>query len=176
MNTNYSDKVIEAFKINQPDMEMTGEDFRLLMSMMMSKDENLNKNVNDLDKSSEIYIHFQPLIDSFVSQVFLKRVEVCTSLKISLGALIILLLYMENPRNAVIYTYYLDYKLEPNTLVTLTVFGEKAFSWGMFSPIQLDNIWDAMQPEKKTQKNTNVVVKWFNTAISWITSKFEKTL
>ena len=173
---NYNDKVIEAFKTNQPDTELTMEDAKLLISMLMSKDENLDKCVNDLDKSSEIYIHFQPLIDSFVSQVFLKQVEVCTNLKISLGALIVLLLYMENPRNAVIYTYYLDYKLEPNTLVTLKVFGEKAFPWGMFSPVQLDNIWDAMQPEKKAQKKTNVVVKWFNTAISWITSKFGKTL
>ena len=51
---NYNDKVIEAFKTNQPDTELTMEDAKLLISMLMSKDENLDKCVNDLDKSSEI--------------------------------------------------------------------------------------------------------------------------
>jgi hypothetical protein len=171
---NYEEKVIEAFKVNQPDMEMTPEDARLLLSLLMSKDPTLKTDVNKLDKNSDVYKHFQPMIESFVSQVFLKRVENCTSLKISLGALIMLLLYMENPRNAVIYTYYLDYKLEPNTLVTLNVFGERAFPWGMFTPQQLDNIWEAMQPEKKPAKKLKWYVRWYNSVTTWITLKFEK--
>jgi hypothetical protein len=171
---NYDDKVIEAFKVNQPCMELTEEDAKILMSFLMSKDDNLNIDINKLDKNSDLYLHFEPIIDSFVSRVFLKRVEVCTTLKISLGALIMLLLYMENPRNAVIYTYYLDYKLEPNTLVTLDVLSRKALPWGVFTLEQLDNIWNAMQPEKKIEKKPNVVVKWLNTAIAWITRKFGK--
>jgi hypothetical protein len=169
-------KLKEVFETNQPSTELTEEDAKILMSFLMSKDKNLDIDIKDLDKDSDIYKHFQPLIESFVSQVFLKRVENCTSLKISLGALIILLIYMDNPRNAVIYTYFLDYKLQPNTLVTLDILSRKALPWGVFSLEQLDNIWNAMQPEKKPKKKLKWYIRWYNSVTTWITSKFGKKL
>jgi hypothetical protein len=119
----------------------------------MDKDVNMKIDINKIDKNSEIYKHFEPVIKSFLAQVFLTRIENLTTLKMSLGALIALLMYMENAGDCVIYSLYLQHKIEPNTLVTLDVFCQDAFRWGMFSREQLKNIWGILQTPDSKIKN-----------------------
>jgi hypothetical protein len=151
---NYIDRIDKAFENNVPKTPMTVKDSKILMSLLMSKDNNMNIDINELDKNSEIYQHFEPLINSFLAQIFLKRMEALTTLKMSLGALIMLLMYIDSPGNAVIYLYYLQGKLAPNTLVTLNIYSIKAFPWGVFNKNQLIKIWDAQKrkPEDEVSK------------------------
>jgi hypothetical protein len=117
----------------------------------MFTDKEFYEDLNEIDKDSEIYKHFKPLIESFPSQIFLKRLAGLTELRMTLGALIILSLYMKNPGICAMYAYYLYHKLPPNTLITLDKFSINLFPWGMFSKAQLDKIWDAQKRESEDE-------------------------
>jgi hypothetical protein len=141
----YMIRIDRIFEKILPQTPMKKEDAGVLMNLLMANDPDMNIDINDLDKNSEIYKHFEPVINSFLAQVFLKRIEYFTTLKMSLGALVLMLLYIESPGDSTIYTYYLHGKLAPNTLMTLDVFAMQAFPWGVFSPEQLREIWDAQK-------------------------------
>ena len=134
-------KLIDAFESREPRTPMTEDETHFFMNILLSGESELNADVNELDKESETYKHFKPLIESFVAKVFLKRLELLTTLKMSVGALIILMMHMESPGACVMYAFYLHHKLPPNTLVTVGTFAE-AFPWGFFSNKQLIEIWD----------------------------------
>ena len=144
----YMDRIDKVFENNPPNTPMTKEDMKIFIRFLLDKDDNMSMDINQLDKSSEIYKHFEPLINSFIAQIFLRRIECMTTLRMSLGALIVLLMYMDSPGNAVMYAYYLHGKLAPNTLVDLDVFSIKAFPWGVFSKEQLNTIWNAQKRKK----------------------------
>lgn len=139
------ERLVKAFENNSPHTELTEEETKVLLSIILSKEESLNIDINQLDKKSEIYVHFKPLIDSFQAQVFLKRLEGLSTVKMSLGALIMLLQYMNSAGSCVMYAYYIHSKLAPNTLVDMDTFSIKLFPWGMFSREQLNSIWDAQK-------------------------------
>jgi hypothetical protein len=149
----YKEKIDKAFKENVPETEMSSEDFRFLLKLLMNEDANLNIDLDELDKNSEIYKYFKSTIESFLAQIILTRIKHLTTLKMSLGALIGLLTFMENAGDCVVYTLYLQYKLEPNSLVTLRVFCEEALPHGMFSREQLKNIWSILKSTDDTTKN-----------------------
>jgi len=111
----------------------------------MSKDGELQKDVNELDKESEIYKHFKPMIDAFQLQVFLKRLEHMAKLKISLGAFIMIAQHLNSPGDAVMYAYYMFHKLPANCFVGIEEVSVKLFPWGFFSEEQLKAIWDAQK-------------------------------
>ena len=138
-------ELIDIFNQHFPNTPMTEDETMAYMNMLMSQDPIFDVNLDEADKEDQNYKHFKPLLDEFISKVFLKRLEVMTSLKMSLGALIILSFHMPNPAVAIMHCFYLSYKLPANTLVTLKVISEKLFPWGMFSDKQLNDIWDAQK-------------------------------
>lgn len=151
----FADRVKQAFQENSPNKELADDEMRTLVSLMMSKDSNLNQDVNDLDKESEFYKELKPLIESFQAQIFLQRIKHATSLKISLGVLIMLMHYLETAGSSVMYAYYMHMKLPENTLVNLRVFSMDLFPFGMFSNEQLNNIWDKQKVKKEDQLKGN---------------------
>ena len=151
---NYIDRIDKAFKNNVPGTPMDKEDTMFFMELLVTKTPELDMAIDEIDKSSPFYQHCKEFVESFPAQVFLKRIENLTTLKISLGALLMLLLYMKSAGDCVIYAYYLQGRLKPNTLVTLDVYSTKLFPWGVFSKEQLHNIWDAQKrkPEDEVSK------------------------
>lgn len=138
-------KLIDIFNQHSPNTPMSEDETMAYMNMLMSKDPIFDVDLNEADKEDPNYKHFKPLIDSFVPQVFLGRLKAMTSLKMSLGALIILIHHMESPGNAVMHTFYLHYKLPDYTLITLDVISRQLFPFGMFSEEQLNEIWNAQK-------------------------------
>jgi hypothetical protein len=92
MNT---ERLIKAFVDNQPRTEMTKDEMKALMSFLLSNEPEFKKEISKLDKTSEVYKHFKPIIESFQIKVFLNRLENLTTHSITLDALIILSQYME---------------------------------------------------------------------------------
>lgn len=153
-------ELVDIFQKYSPSTQMDIEETMAYMNMLMSKNPIFDTDINDVDKTDSIYQHFKPLIDSFIVQVFLKRIEVMTTLKISLGGLIILSLHLTSPGTAVMYAYYLYYKLPENTLVTLNIISEKLFPWGFFSDKQLNDIWDAQKVSAKEFGGTDNMIDY----------------
>lgn len=138
-------RLISAFEANLPQTPMSEEETRLALFLMTSKDSNINCDINEVDKSSEIYQHFKPLIDAFQMQVFFKRLEHLTSLRITLGAFLMIAQHLNSAGSAVMHAYYLHTKLPANTLVGVTEVSMQLFPWGFFSDEQLKTIWDAQK-------------------------------
>jgi hypothetical protein len=107
---------------------------------MSSKDPNVGRDIHEVDKSSEIYKHFKPIIDAFQMQVFLNKLEHLTTLRITLGAFLMLVFHLETAGHATMYAYYLHLKLPENALIG-TGDISSIFPWGFFSDKQLHSIW-----------------------------------
>jgi hypothetical protein len=112
-------KLIDIFNQHTPNTPMYEDETMAFMNMLLSDDPVFHVDLNEVDKENPNYQHFKPLIDEFVFQVFLKRLEVMTTLKMSLGALIILSFHIPSPGAAVMYAYYLHYKL-PEKYISYT--------------------------------------------------------
>lgn len=153
-------ELIDIFNQHSPITPMSEDETMAYMGMLMSNDPVFDVDLKEVDTENPNYQHFKPLIDEFVIQVFLKRLENMTSLKISLGALIILAMHMPSPGAAVMLTFYLHYKLPENTLVTLNVIAEKLFSFGMFSDEQLNSIWDAQKVSSEEFGGTDNMIDY----------------
>jgi len=78
-------------------------------------------------------------------QIFLKRLELLTKLEITLGATIFIGMHIENPGQAVMYAYYIHRKYKGGSLLTLNELTSKIFPWGMLSPKQFEEMWDAQK-------------------------------
>lgn len=139
------EKLINAYRDNSPRTELSADEFQILMTLLLSKENEMKCDINKLDKESKLYQHFKPLIDSFYIQVFLKRLSAFSTIKVCLGALIMLAEHFENPAHVVMYAFYMHHNLSPNTLVDLDVFSTKLFPWGFFSEEQLNKIWDSQK-------------------------------
>ena len=148
------EKLVDIFNQHSPNTQMSEDETIAYMNMLLSKDPIFDVDLDEADKEDPNYIHFKPLIESFVPQVFLKRLEVMTTLKMSLGALIILSMHMPSPCAAVMHTFYLHYKLPDYTLVTLDVISRQLFPFGMFSEKQLNVIWDAQKVSGDDRSNS----------------------
>lgn len=145
-------RVAKLFQDNKPDTPMSDDEMRSMMGIMLSKEPQLTTPMDDLDKESEIYKHFKPLIDAFQLQVFLTRLKHVSKMRITLGALIMIAQHLEYAGNAVMYAYYCWLKLKPHTLITSTIIVEDLFPWGFFSDEQLNSIWDS---QKLTREETD---------------------
>lgn len=138
-------RVIDAFKENKPCTPMTEDETRFMFNILLSKDPEFSKEIGELDKESELYKHFEPLIKGFQMQIFLKRLEHLTSLRITFGAFLIIATHLENAGSAVMHAFYLHDKLPANTLVNTVEVATNLFPWGFFSEEQLEKIWDAQK-------------------------------
>jgi len=144
--------LIDIFDQHNPNTQMSEEETMVMFKILMSDDPNLFCDLDEIDKESKVYEHMKPLVESFEARVFLGRIKALTSLKISLGALIILMHHMESAGKAVMHAFYLYHKFPENTLVTTGKIAE-IFPWGFFSDEQLNTIWDAQKVERDNYKN-----------------------
>lgn len=146
------EKIVDLFNSQSPKTPMCPDETSFMINViMLDSVNNFDIPLNELSKDSEEYQHFKPIIESFFAQIFIKRLEYLTSLKISLGALIILSYHMDNPARAVMYLYYLHLKYKTNATITCSNLCE-VFPNGFFSDKQLDIIWDgqkAIESERK---------------------------
>lgn len=140
------EKTVEFPKPNNP---LSEEESMLLIGMFMSGKDELDIPINEIDKKSEFYTEIKPFIEAFEIQVFLKRLETLTSLKMTMGALAMLAQRFNTVADVVMYAFYLHKTLEPNTVVNLNVFSTKLFPFGMFSAEQMREIWDAQKVSKE---------------------------
>jgi hypothetical protein len=135
-------RLTDIFNKNRPGTPMTEDETRFSIHLMMSRDENLLKDINEADKESELYKHFEPLIKGFQMQIFLKRLEHLAKMKISLGAFLMIAIHLENAGSAVMYAYYIFNKLPKNCFIGIEEVSAKLFPWGFFSNEQLEKMWD----------------------------------
>jgi len=149
-------KLISIFEKHAPKTVVSEDETMIMFQLLTTKDKSFSESLDDIDKESEVYQHFLPLLDSFIGKVFLSRINAMTSLKMSLGALAILMQYMETPGSAVMYTFYLYHKLPENTVVTVQTIDE-VFPWGFFSKEQLKEIWDAQKVNPHSDKGFTCV-------------------
>jgi hypothetical protein len=104
-------KIINAFEKHSPRTPMSEEETKLFLMFLLSKDETISEDIDNVNKESETYKQLKPIITCFQAKVFLGRLKSLTSLRISLGALIILLYHFPNPAHCVMYAFYLHQKL-----------------------------------------------------------------
>lgn len=135
-------RLIDAFTKNTPRTQMSEEETMIMMKLMLSKEPEFSCDVNELDKNSEVYKHFKPLINGFQMQIFLKRLEHLAKLRISLSAFIAIAQHLESAGDAVMYAYYLSHKLPKDSFVGIQEIAGILFPWGFFSKEQLNAIWD----------------------------------
>lgn len=136
--------LVKLFDERSPNSEMSEEETMMMMGILMGENKELSIDINEIDKKSDLYNHFKPVFDAFVAKVFLGRLEALTTIKMSAGALVILMGHMPSAGAAVMYAFYLKHKLPENTLVTVETFGD-VFPWGFFSERQLSEIWDGQK-------------------------------
>lgn len=146
-------KLIDIFKKHRPNTQMSEDETRFMINVMLSKDEKFDVEVSLVDKGT--YNQFETLINSFQGKVFLKRLEVMTSLKISISAFIIMMHHFNNVAQVVMYAWYLNHKLPANTLIVMDTIGE-VFSLGFFSEEQLNQIWKE-QKQKPDGGSDNLI-------------------
>ncbi len=140
-NTMNKERLTSIFDKYHPNTPMTEGENMFTIRLMFSTDENLRKDINEIDKESEIYKYFEPLINGFQMQVFLKRLEHLAKMKISLGAFLITAIHLESAGSAVMYAYYMFHKLPKNCFIGIEEVGTKLFPWGFFSEEQLKAMW-----------------------------------
>jgi len=138
-------RLTKIFDENRPSTPMTEDETKFFMHLIMSSDENLAKDINEVDKNSEIYKHFKRLVDGFQMQIFLKRLENLAKMKISFGAFLMIAIHLYNAGIAVMYAYYIFHKLPKNCFVGAEEVSAKLFPWGFFSDEQLEKMWDAQK-------------------------------
>lgn len=150
-------RIDEIFDKHHPRTQMSETETMAMLNIMLSKDPAMNTDVYKQDETSDLYQHFKPLFDEFVFKVFLSKIKHFTTLRISLGAFIMLSLRLESPGNATMYAYYLHRKLPAGTLVTINDIAAKLFPWGFFSEEQLNLIWSEQKTNKKETANLKCV-------------------
>ena len=141
-NAMNKERLTSIFDKNRPNTQMSEDETKFFFTIMLSKDENISKDINEIDKTSEIYKHFEPLTNGFQMQIFLKRLEHLAKMKISLGAFLLIAIRLESAGSAVMYSYYIFHKLPKNCFIGIDEVTMKLFPWGFFSEEQLKAMWD----------------------------------
>lgn len=140
-------ELIKIFNSQKPRTPMESEMTMMMLKLMLLKNDDFDKDINEIDKKGKAYNHFRPVIESVFIKIFLTRLKF-VNLKINLGALLILSEYFTTPAKAVMYVFYLFYNLPENTLITINTIGE-LFDNGFFSEEQLNHIWNKQKVGKK---------------------------
>lgn len=136
-----------------PSTPMQREEALIFMHLCQSDDKDLKTDVFELDKESEIYKHFKPVIEGYQLQIFLKRLQHLAKMHITLGAFITIAQRLESAGDAVLYAYYIFHKLPKGQLkVTMTDVSKELFPHGFFSEEQLHEIWEGQKISEKEQE------------------------
>lgn len=138
-------RIVKLFEDNKPNTEMSAEEMKVMMGILLSKEPAFKTPIDELDKDTEIYKHFKPLLEGFQLQVFLTRLKLVAKMRITLGAFVMIAQHLESAGTAVMYVYYIWLKLKPHTLITDSVVAEDLFPMGFFSDEQLNSMWDAQK-------------------------------
>ena len=73
-------RLIDAFELNRPQTPMTKDEIFAAMNLILSKDPKIHSDVNKMNKSSELYKYFEPLLKGFQMQIFLIKDWLITEL------------------------------------------------------------------------------------------------
>lgn len=142
INAMNRERLTSIFEKNHPKTPMTEDESKMTIRILMSEEPELLKDINDVDKNSEIYKHFEPIINGFQMRVFLSRLEHHAKLKISFGAFLMIAIHLDSAGTAVMYAYYLFHKKHPaDKFIDITKVTLELFPWGFFSEKQLDEMW-----------------------------------
>ncbi len=153
------------FESHPPRKPMDETESKFLISILMNP-EVFDAAIDDVNKTSEIYNHFKPLINSFQVQVFLKRLEGLSTVRMTLGSLILLSMQMETPGISVMLAFYIHHKLPENTIVDANILCEKLFPFGFFTEEQFHQIWD-LQKVKKSEEHKGSD-NWIDSSNLWL--------
>jgi len=133
-------KLLEDFnsKVDElrPNKPLDEDVFKFFIAMGMSKDEKVKEEVTRDDPEFE---------GAQGIQIFLSRLELLTTLKITRGAAIAIGSNIDTPGMAVLYAYYLNRKCEPNSTITIDDVANTLFPWGMISDDQHRELWEAQK-------------------------------
>ena len=75
-------KLVNIFEKHSPMSPMTMEESKIMVNIMMSKEDVFSIDINEIDKGSNIYKHFEPLITAFQTKVFINRIKNFTTFKL----------------------------------------------------------------------------------------------
>ena len=143
--------LVKIFGKHNPNTQMSEDESMMMMNILMTKDSPFNIDLDEMDKESKEYVHFKPVIDSFLGQIFLSRLRGLTTIKMSLGAFVMIMQHIQKPTDCVMYAYYLGLKLPKETLLTVNNMSD-VFAWGFFNEYQLNKIWEAQKVDIDSHK------------------------
>lgn len=136
------EKISQFISELNPDSVLEDDVKRFFAELLLSGNQDLNTDLNDIDYNSEIYKNIEPVVNAMVPQIFISRLKNLTKLRITLGAFLGIASVMETPAEAVMYVYYLHCKLPENTLIDLDMLMSEIFPWGFISKDDLNNLWE----------------------------------
>ena len=140
--------LIEEFKAKidsvNPNKPLVPEESEYLIRLMMTDNPEMDVHVTSDDEEFKADMFW-------CLRVFLKRLEVLTTIKVTKKAAIMLAVVMDRPGIAVLYAYYIHRKLGKDAVLDLDAFSRRLFPMGLFSEEQNKEIWD-FQKISKEQK------------------------
>lgn len=141
--------IIEEFKLKidnlQPNKPLVPEESVYLIRLMMTNNPEMDVHVTAEDEEFKSHMFW-------CLRVFLKRLEVLTTIKVTKRAAIMLAIIMDRPGVAVLYAYYIHRKLGKDAVLDLTAFTMKLFPMGLISEDQNKEIWDSQKISKENAK------------------------
>ena len=141
-----------------PDLPLNKEAMGILMGMLLET----------TDKFNEIITLEHEILKSAPQlNVFVMRVEGLTSLKLTLGALLMIGLHIETFGDAVMYAYYLHRKCKANETLTVENLSMKIFPWGMLTKKQRRELWDAQKTDSDEMKDQKMVAYGFDNLLDY---------
>lgn len=141
MKDEIKERIVEAFNNTIPYTPMSEQEMKIFHNIISAKEQEFSTVVQNVNIDSPVYAHFKPLIQSFQGQVLLKRLEVFSTVKLTLGAFLSILVNIDKVTSAVMYAFYMHNKVEPNTIITIKEISEVLFPFGFFSEEQLHELW-----------------------------------
>lgn len=102
--------------------------------------------VSDHPKLKEIVSSNDPDLKGMEGlQIMVRRLELLSTVKLTVGAAVFVSLSITNPGQAVLYAYYIHRKCDPNQIVDLEYIINNLFPDGMISEQQNREIWGAQK-------------------------------
>ena len=132
--------LIEVFKNLNPCTPMDEVETLFLFNMMLNNTDNLNQEIDEIDKSCSEYIHFQLILESQLLCSFSKILSESAEIKFTCDVLLLLAFHINSIKDMEVYASYISSKLPYKTLVNLDIYCEKLFPWGFFSEDQINSL------------------------------------
>ena len=151
-------KFNELVDKTNPDQPLEKDAMGILLSVLMEKTDKFKEIVS---KEHEI-LKLAPQL-----KVFVMRVEALTSLKLTLGALLMIALHIETFGDAVMYAYFLHRKCKPDETLTADNLSLNIFPWGMLSKKQRREMWDAQKINSDKMKGEKMIAYGFDNLLDY---------